>query len=396
MRDSKCIVAFATAAAVTALIVAGCKYSNSYPPLPTPGGGAPTFAPGIVTEYPLVASPNATPLGIVKGSDGNMYFTEFNSNKIGRATASGGIAEVAVPTASSLPADIVQGNNANQIWFVEGGSSKIGLLSESTFTISAEFPTTTANAGPSGLKVDPATGNLWFGEFNAGQIGKITPSGVVTEYNVAATLPGAKPDDVAITSDGRIWFLDFGRNGVGWLTFPGPTINEVAIPSAASAPEFMTVGPDGNVWFTEGQTGFVGVVSVSVSPPSITEFVPPTSTQIQTVPLGITTSPEDNDIWFAETNAGQVGRITPSGSITEWGIPGTGTTAIDVAPGPDSIGGASNDLWFTDGGLLGLPIGTNQVGKINLAAVPALTVNKSLTAKQAHRLPKIPIHFRMR
>lgn len=388
MRISANILAFAVAAALLASAAAGCKYAQTYPPLPGPSL-APTFAPGVVTEYP-VPTANATPFGIAEGQDGNMWFTELDGNKVGRVTPSGSINEIVLPTGGSAPEDIIKGPAGNRdVWFVESGSSKIGAINVDTLALTEYTSGITPGAGPSGLALD-SSGNIWFAEFTAGQVAKITTGGFVTEYPVATTFPGSTPDAVAVTSDGRIWFLDPGLNAVGYLTFPGPTVNEVAIPTAGSGPEFATVGPDGNVWFTEGLSGNIGKVITSTSPPQIVEYTTPSNAQVPTGPFGITVSPEDNDIWFAELGAGQVGRITTAGAITEWGIPGSGTTAADVAPGPDTSGGPPNDLWFTDNGLTG--IGTNQVGKINLGAVPASGSRKPLSELKSLRTRRIPIH----
>src|ERR1700676_4827313 len=92
-------------------------------------------ATGDVTEF-NVPTANSAPNGIDKGPDGNVWFTEFNSNKVGKITPGGVITEYTVPTASSGPRNIA--------------------------------------AGPDG--------NLWFTEFNTNKIAKITTSGSITEY----------------------------------------------------------------------------------------------------------------------------------------------------------------------------------------------------------------------
>lgn len=62
-------------------------------------------------------------------------------------------------------------------------------------------------------------------------------------------------------------------------------------------------------------------------------------------------SGNDGNVWFAEAFNSKVGRITPAGVLTEFGVPLAGATR-DVAPGPDG------DMWFTlantaSGGYLG-------------------------------------------
>jgi streptogramin lyase len=58
-------------------------------------------------------------------------------------------------------------------------------------------------------------------------------------------------------------------------------------------------------------------------------------------PLGIT-SGSDGNVWFAEWDANKIRRITPSGTITEFSIPTSGSGSNWIAAGPDG------NLWFTE------------------------------------------------
>jgi virginiamycin B lyase len=51
-------------------------------------------------------------------------------------------------------------------------------------------------------------------------------------------------------------------------------------------------------------------------------------------PYGIAAGPDGN-LWFMETNANQIGRITPTGTITEYPVPTTSSAPSFIAPGPD-------------------------------------------------------------
>jgi virginiamycin B lyase len=54
--------------------------------------------------------------------------------------------------------------------------------------------------------------------------------------------------------------------------------------------------------------------------------------------VGITAGPDGN-LWFCEARGAKIGRITPSGAITEFATPHTAPSRITV--GPDG------NLWFT-------------------------------------------------
>jgi sugar lactone lactonase YvrE len=54
---------------------------------------------------------------------------------------------------------------------------------------------------------------------------------------------------------------DTTNNAIGRITTSG-TITEYAIPTSGSSPNGITVGPDGNLWFTEGSSHKIGVIKL--------------------------------------------------------------------------------------------------------------------------------------
>src|SRR5258706_4936915 len=61
-------------------------------------------------------------------------------------------------------------------------------------------------------------GNLWFTEYAANRIGRITPNGVVTEFVV----PGVgAPFAITAGPDGNLWFTDTNTNQIGKITPAG-------------------------------------------------------------------------------------------------------------------------------------------------------------------------------
>jgi virginiamycin B lyase len=71
-----------------------------------------------------------------------MWFTEIQANRVGRVAPDGVVTEFTVPTADSLPTDIVAGPDG-AMWFIEimpGVGSRVarvsmtGLIRESAFT----------------------------------------------------------------------------------------------------------------------------------------------------------------------------------------------------------------------------------------------------------------------
>ncbi|MFH1149554.1 MAG: hypothetical protein V1748_03675 [Actinomycetota bacterium] len=118
------------------------------------GSGAAQAAPTL-TEFTTPTAGSQT-AGITGGPDGNVWFTEYQTNKIGRATKDGTITEFNMPSGT----------------------------------------------GPAFITAAP-DGNLWFTVFDTGQIGRCTTAGVMTMYPVPAGA-GSQPRGITVGPDGAL------------------------------------------------------------------------------------------------------------------------------------------------------------------------------------------------
>jgi streptogramin lyase len=80
-------------------------------------------------------------------------------------------------------------------------------------------------------------------------------------------------------------------------------------------PEDITLGLDGNYWFTNFGNGRIGRITTAGA---VTTFADPAGNLIR--PFGITAGPDGN-IWFTDFRSNVVGRITPAGAIATFGDP---------------------------------------------------------------------------
>src|SRR6266567_4664757 len=160
----------------------------SIPPAPT--GGIPASPTASIPASPTASIPasqtknitefatstaGSKPEGITAGPDGNLWFTEFDGNKIGRISPDGSITEFRLPTDCGSvvycePSAITAGPDGN-LWFTEFDGNKIGRISPGG-TIK-EFPLSNGNSTPEGITAGP-DGNLWFTEVDGNKIGRIT------------------------------------------------------------------------------------------------------------------------------------------------------------------------------------------------------------------------------
>ncbi len=126
-----------------------------------------------------------------------------------------------------------------------------------------------------------------------------------------------------------------------------PTITEFNIPggSQGSAPVSIAAGSDGALWFTESTADQIGRITTAGA---ITEFTDPPQPEAPGVlfianPFGITAGP-DGALWFSEYSGGRVGRITTGGAVKTFVVQAySGDRRMPrITTGPDGA------LWFVE------------------------------------------------
>ena len=122
-----------------------------------------------------------------------------------------------------------------------------------------------------------------------------------------------------------MWVTDFYYNKIDRLTVTGH-VDQYTIPTAASEPQGITAGPDGNIWFTEEATGQVGRL----------QLVPPADT---TAPAITLTAPADGAVYQQGGHAAANYGCTDDES-------GVATCSGDVATG-DQLDLSPGDHTFT-------------------------------------------------
>jgi streptogramin lyase len=295
------------------------------------GCAFPQGQPTNVTIYP---TPDNVPFAITKGPDGALWFTMLNKNGsappvIGRIGLNGTISQFPAQTPNTF--DIATGPDG-ALWFTgSDGIRRITTTGSVTFYPTGH-PTHGIATGPDGA--------LWFteeiGHDLSPNIGRITTSGVITEYplpnnGTTSTLQG----DGFITAglDGALWFtvgVPFGPIGgsglVGRIT---PTGSLTLYNTSTIDLRNITTGPDGALWFTEYTANKIGRISTAGT---LTEYPIPNLA----APRGITTGP-DGALWF--TTESEIWRLTTAGAFVKYN-----TTAC---PCYNITTAADGALWFT-------------------------------------------------
>jgi virginiamycin B lyase len=79
-------------------------------------------------------------------------------------------------------------------------------------------------------------------------VGRITTAGQITEFLIPT--PNSAPAGITVGGDGNLWFTEQLGNKIGRITTTG-VIAEFPLPFANRQPFWITRGPDGALWFTE-------------------------------------------------------------------------------------------------------------------------------------------------
>ncbi len=318
--------------------------------------------PGAALAAPTMSEYNAGsgPLDAATGPDGNVWFAEYNANKIARVSPSGSVVGFSAGLSSNAGvAGITVGADGN-IWFTETLANKIGRITPAG--VITQFSTgISAGSAPRGITAGP-DGNLWFTETAGNSIGRITPAGSVTQFSTGITA-SSSPWGITAGPDGNLWFTERNnQGGIGRIT-TGGVVTEFA---CSGLPSGITAGPDGNLWFAESANpGYVGRMTPSGT---LVEFS--TGLTHDGNPQDIAAG-TDGNLYFTETKgSGALGRITPSGVIAEF------TAGLSAAP-YGIAGGGDGNMWFTENA--GDAVGRLTVGPAVTTSSPLATNGTSAT-----------------
>jgi streptogramin lyase len=301
---------------------------------------------GVISTLDTSTTPTSR---MVAGSDGNMWFADndIDSTAIDRLTAAGEVTEFNAE-GTYKPHWLTLGPEGD-IWYTaglpglkligEGEKSAIGRVSPSGAV--TEFTLKNEKSGLQEITTGP-DGDLWF--INASKatdaIGRVTPTGEIKEFTIPKK-PWLVPSGIAPASDGNVYFGASGKNEGGEeenVIGEIATSGEVKIARRMEpAPLFLAAGPEGSLWFTAYQAEPTTPYVVGQLTPEgkLTEFTSFLSPEIS---AGLIAPGPDGNMWFTtfdnETDVHRVGVIgtgAPNASQTPPTVTGADQVGSDLA-----------------------------------------------------------------
>ncbi len=202
-------------------------------------------------------------------------------------------------------------------------------------------------AGDGGPIASGPEGALWVAP--AGRLDRVSADGKVDEFTLSGQT--GYPQDIAAGPDGNLWIST--SEAIDRVTTKG-ALTEFPLPGEIELPGEIVAGVDGNLWFTlwvpshkvkgvEERTGAAFVVRITPSGEMARFELPGPARVRNAAPAAIVAGP-DGAVWFTDPALGRIGKITPAGTIAEYDL--------DVSPYGLTAGHDGN-LWFTSSAGIG-------------------------------------------
>ncbi|GKS67435.1 hypothetical protein YTPLAS73_09820 [Nitrosarchaeum sp.] len=295
---------------------------------------------------------DSAPHDIVVGTNGTIWFTEINTNKIGMFNPeTEEFNEYEIPTPSSRPHGLVTDESGN-VWFTEVGAGKIGKLDIQTKTIT-EYQTPTLNSGPH-TPIFSDQNTLWFTEQSASQIGKLNiNTGNIEEFKTITQ--SANPYGIITDDGGNAWFAELNGHHVGRVDAVTGNVTEYPLPTENSGPRRIAIDSNGIMWITQYNVG-----KIASFDPTTNEIIEYDTSSKSSGPYAIWVDSHDN-VWFSMTGIYKMGHLDQTTQkIEEYDMPSP-QTHIKFIHSDDN-----GNIWFPN-------YNNNKIGVIMVDTIPKST-----------------------
>lgn len=361
----------------------GNIYSATLTPTVTPSTPNVTATAAKVAINPAVTSYAATgsvPGGIFSDGTKLWFGGRAGNNSVDSITTAGTITPVSAGGTAS-PFYGVVGSDLNY-WFSDWGTAGTAnqptpariLKVDHTSSVLTPYTLTNTNAVPVKLALG-SDNNVWFTErgyvtgatpptVSVSGLGKITPAGVVTEFDLTAKSPSAHPYGIVAVGT-KLWFTEDYDDAIGYWDLNAATqtvagaVTIITMNSSATANQFADANKgityraaDTTLWWCRQSSNQIAKINADGT--GLTFYLLPGTPQ----PTNIIVA-ADGRLWFTESNTNKLGVIDPanaglapatgplydspivSAGFTELTLPTT-AQPVDLATGPDG------NVWVTD------------------------------------------------
>jgi poly(3-hydroxybutyrate) depolymerase len=239
-----------------------------------------------------------------------------------------------LPAPHAEPFDVALSSDGS-VWFTEFAADKIGRISRAGILMQFKVPT--ADAGPYQITAG-AHGTMWFTEYNTTKIGRASPSGHIAEFQI----PRPSYGGTAITGSAAGQVLAADPAGFVDVVSASGVISRIKVPSVLGVPFAIARLANGAVWLSE-LTGYYEFSRHLLLFPAGRDR--PSRTLTLSSPLSnvVALAPGNGGtVWLADFGSSDIGEVRPDGrvSVFDIGTPFGGLS--DIVQGPDG------SMWFSE------------------------------------------------
>lgn len=279
---------------------------------------------------------------------GNIWFGEMSLNQLARFDPHTNLIKVwKVPQAQNgIMSTIV--DQQDNIWFTEQSGNYIGRFQPQTQQFK-QFPLSTQkgqNIGPQGLALD-SQGNLWFTAVSSSQIGRLDPAtGALRLWSLPKSENNLLyPYSLTITPDQQIWI---GMLAGGLIVRFDPHTTQFHLlytPGTQSEISSMIADTQGNIWFSELQTGVIGKIAATTHKMTEHQVFSLQDTTNQALTLSDIAIAPDGSIWLTCPEGNLFVRLQPTTGVITY------LRLSQAQSQPYALSfDTSGQLWFTASG----------------------------------------------
>jgi virginiamycin B lyase len=197
----------------------------------------------------------SAPQDLTFDTHGNLWFTEFNADSLGRLDLhTGRIQHYPLSAKKSVQVLDPYGVTVDQegmVWFTEATNNHVGRLDPTTGRLSFFTP-----QGPNTPLMEIASdphGIIWITSFSSGLLLRLDPrTGTFTPYSA----PSAGGDagglyGLVVTATGQVWVTVPAENAIARLDVAANYFVYYHIPTSGSLPIGIAMDANHSIWFTE-------------------------------------------------------------------------------------------------------------------------------------------------
>ena len=183
---------------------------------------------------------NIEPIGLAVAANGSAWYTDLAARAITRISSVGEIARFVLDTPITRLGRLAIAPDG-AAWFADPTGYGVTRLKDGVFT---RHQIESARGGAYGVAVT-ADGAIWATLQNGNQLLHVAADGTSRTFDLPRG--GAVPTDVAVGSDGSVWFLQFRANRIG--RFKDGQFSDVEAGRENAGLSGIAVAPNGDVWF---------------------------------------------------------------------------------------------------------------------------------------------------